>query len=60
MQNSVFEGELTESEMLLVVNGIRERIEVDIDSIRIYVLRSEKFLERKDIGVVKGEISTIL
>ncbi len=60
VQNSVFEGELTESEMLLVEDGIRERIDVDIDSTRIYILRSEKFLERKDIGVVKGEISTIL
>lgn len=60
VQNSVFEGELTESELLLVKSGIRERIDNNADSIIIYTVENQKFLDRHLIGKEKADISTII
>lgn len=60
VQNSVFEGELTESEMMLVDAGIKERIDVETDSVLIYSLKTDKFLDRKEIGAPRASISTII
>jgi CRISPR-associated protein Cas2 len=60
IQNSVFEGELTESELLLLTHEISERIDPSADSVRIYILKSEKFVQKINIGITKGVTSTIL
>lgn len=60
VQNSVFEGELTESELILLENGIRERIDSNTDSVIIYRMESRKFLHRHLIGKEKADISTII
>lgn len=60
VQNSVFEGELTDSEFLEVKKGAEELIDKNLDSIIIYKLKDEKFLERTYIGTPKVDLSTII
>ena len=60
VQNSVFEGELTKSEFMRVESGLSEIIDKNEDSITFYILNSERFLERKFIGVRKSEPASII
>ena len=60
VQNSVFEGELTESEFMRVEMGLKEIINENEDSITIYVFPNEKVLKRKFIGIRKNEPTFVL
>lgn len=60
IQNSVFEGEVTDSEFQLIYNGLMEIIDVEIDSIIIYKLRMEELLNREVLGIEKSPIDGIL
>jgi CRISPR-associated protein Cas2 len=60
VQNSVFEGELTESELMRVEMGLKEIINENEDSITIYIFPNEKILEKRFIGIRKNEPTFIL
>jgi CRISPR-associated protein Cas2 len=60
VQNSVFEGELTKVELKIIENRIKQIINENEDSVRIYVLRSDKYLDRINIGVEKANLSEII
>ena len=60
IQNSVFEGEVTESEFELIYKGLMEIIDTDVDSIIIYKLRMAELLNREVLGVEKSPIDEIL
>jgi CRISPR-associated protein Cas2 len=60
VQNSVFEGELTESEMKRVEIGLSKIIDSNEDSIIIYKFQSANILEKEHIGVKKAEPSFII
>jgi CRISPR-associated protein Cas2 len=60
VQNSAFEGELSEGQLERVRVGLKKLIKPDEDSIIIFTLSSRKWLRREVIGVEKGEISTIV
>jgi len=60
VQNSVFEGELSESELEKVKTGIEEIIDLNSDSVLIYILRTEKAIKKEFIGIKKSEPSFIL
>ena len=60
VQNSVFEGELTKSELKIVVDGLKNIIDEDTDSVIIYKLMMEESLERDVLGIEKSPIDEIL
>ena len=60
VQNSVFEGELTESEFIKVQQGIKNIIDKESDSVIIFKLKDRKFIDRNIIGVDKNIQSDIL
>ena len=60
IQNSVFEGELTNSEFKKVQDGLKEIIDDDVDSVIIYKLMMEESLDRQVLGVEKSPIEEIL
>ncbi|AGN16026.1 CRISPR-associated endonuclease Cas2 [Methanobrevibacter sp. AbM4] len=60
IQNSVFEGELTKSEFKIVVDGLKNIIDENTDSIIIYKLMMEESLERDVLGIEKSPIDEIL
>jgi len=55
VQNSVFEGELTESELMKIEKGLKDIINENEDSIRIYLLPDEKVIQKKVLGIQKNE-----
>jgi CRISPR-associated protein Cas2 len=60
VQNSVFEGELTESQLLRVEEGLSKIMVETEDSALIYVLRDRKWIDRRSLGVKKGEPNNML
>lgn len=60
IQNSVFEGELTKSEFKIVIDGLRNIIDEDVDSVIIYKLMMEESLNREVLGIEKSPIDEIL
>jgi len=60
IQNSVFEGELTKATLRAVEKGLKEITDPALDSIIIFVLKDEKFLEKRFIGEPKVEPTNII
>jgi len=60
VQNSVFEGELTESELVKIKEVLKEIIDINEDSIIIYILHSNKVLQKEHIGIKKEEPSFVI
>jgi CRISPR-associated protein Cas2 len=59
VQNSVFEGELSDSQLEKLKHEVKKIMISDEDSIIIYSMES-KWLGRDIIGLEKKEISTII
>jgi len=54
-QNSVFEGSLTRSQLLEILNNLKKITNKEEDSIRIYVIKDKFFIkEIINIGIEKG------
>lgn len=60
VQNSVFEGELTDGKFQELQFGLRKRIKPDKDSVLFYKMRAEYDFEKETMGVEKASIDTIL
>lgn len=60
IQNSVFEGEVTDSEFEIIYKGLMKIIDEDVDSIIIYKLRMVELLNREVLGIEKSPIDEIL
>ncbi|MEM5803569.1 MAG: CRISPR-associated endonuclease Cas2 [candidate division WOR-3 bacterium] len=60
IQNSVFEGDLTVSEIKKIKKEIERMIDPQTDSVLFYILKSDKFLIKENLGLNRNKISTIL
>jgi len=60
IQNSVFEGELTEFKLKELLHEARSIIDNDADSIIIFKSREQKWLDKLVIGKEKNELSNLL
>jgi len=60
VQNSVFEGEVKESEFVKIVSGVKKLINKNEDSVIFYKLSSGKFVKREILGVEKCESGNII
>jgi CRISPR-associated protein Cas2 len=60
VQNSVFEGELTETQIETVKAGLRRLIDEETDSILIYTARDQRWLARESMGRQRSEISNVV
>ncbi|MBI5460447.1 CRISPR-associated endonuclease Cas2 [Methanobacterium sp.] len=60
IQNSVFEGEVTPSELAFIKNNLKKIMNKNEDSVIIYTLRTEKALKRDVMGIEKAPIDGIL
>lgn len=59
-QNSVFEGELTEAQIEKVRLSLKSIINLETDSVLIYIARDEKWLRREEIGNQRGTTANII
>ena len=55
VQNSVFEGELTNPQIERVKAGLRRIMVEAVDSVLIYTARDRRWLARESIGHERGE-----
>jgi len=55
VQNSVLEGELSWAQLEKLKSELSQAIKPEEDSILLYVLRGERWLERQRLGKSKGE-----
>ena len=60
VQNSVFEGELTDSEIRLVENSMKELIEKSSDHVVVYILKDRKYICRDEFGTPKLDVTNVL
>ena len=60
VQNSVFEGFLTESQLARVRDGISKRIEEEEDSVYIYKLPDDRWLKKEVIGQVRMPTEAVI
>jgi CRISPR-associated protein Cas2 len=54
IQNSVFEGELTESQLLKIRNKLYELTDTSEDSVIIFTSREKRWLSKSVIGIEKN------
>jgi|YNPMSStandDraft_1061717.scaffolds.fasta_scaffold08372_4 CRISPR-associated protein Cas2 len=60
VQNSVFEGEITEASFLELKKEVEGLINNKYDSIIYYIFDSKNYFERGIIGVEKSNLDTII
>lgn len=60
IQNSVFEGEITESQLIRIQNYLHKNIDEGYDFVKIYSMSSNKYLDIYNIGTPKKEPTNIL
>lgn len=60
VQNSVFEGELTDSQHAALKAEIKKTLNLDEDSVIFYALSSQKWLAREIMGVEKNPTDNII
>ena len=60
IQNSVFEGEITELKLRELKHKAREIMHLKADSLIIFCSREERWLEKEVIGQEKNELDNFL
>ena len=55
IQNSVFEGELLESQMLKLKSELNKYIRDDKDSVIVFKSRSQRWLDKEFLGMVEED-----
>ena len=55
IQNSVFEGELLESQMLKLKTELNRYIREDKDSVIVFKSRSQKWLDKEFFGMIEDD-----
>ncbi len=60
VQNSVFEGELTEAKLQEVKTGLKRIIKMEKDSILFYQLQHQKSAKREIMGQDKNPTDTLI
>jgi len=60
IQNSVFEGELTEVKLKELLHKAKAIMQEDADSIIVFKSRQEKWMEKQVIGKEKNNLDNII
>ncbi|MEB2785227.1 CRISPR-associated endonuclease Cas2 [Algoriphagus persicinus] len=60
IQNSVFEGEITEVKLKELLANAKKFMKVEQDSIIIFKSRDERWLEKEIVGLEKNDLDTFL
>jgi CRISPR-associated protein Cas2 len=60
IQNSVFEGEITEVKLKELVLKAKAIMELEEDSVIIFKTRQEKWLEKQIVGIERSGLDQIL
>ncbi|MHA1867567.1 MAG: CRISPR-associated endonuclease Cas2 [Candidatus Heimdallarchaeaceae archaeon] len=59
-QNSVFEGKITKATLAQIKTGIKRIIKKEVDSIKIFKIKGEQWMNIEIIGVEKNKFQNII
>lgn len=60
IQNSVFEGELSEVKLKVLISRAKEIMDLETDSLIIFKARQEKWLDKQVVGHEKSDLDQFL
>lgn len=60
IQNSVFEGEISDANFIRLKDQLLKVIDKEHDTITFYILRTTAYLRKENLGIVKGESTIII
>ena len=60
IQNSVLEGEITDSNFYRLKEEVKKIINKDEDSVLFYILRDTKYSEKENLGIIKNSDNRFL
>ena len=60
VQNSAFEGELTEAQLERIKAGLSDLIDQDYDSVYVYRLPDKKYVQKEVLGLKKALTEILL
>jgi CRISPR-associated protein Cas2 len=60
VQNSVFEGEISEANYVKLKTELANIMDPDVDSVVFYTFRTQKYTKREEMGLRKGGEDNIL
>jgi CRISPR-associated protein Cas2 len=60
IQNSVFEGEISEVKLKELLHKAIQIMDTEIDSVIVFKSRNEKWLDKEVIGKEKNELNNVL
>ncbi len=60
VQNSVFEGDITDANFIKLKHELKKNIKKEEDSIVFYVFRTKAYTSREIMGIEKGKSETII
>ena len=60
IQNSVFEGDVTEAQFEIIKQGIKDKINKEKDSVIIYQFDSANYTKRDVLGVERNETDSFI
>jgi CRISPR-associated protein Cas2 len=60
VQNSAFEGEISEAQLERVNLGLKDIMDLDKDSVYLYIMRDVKWMTKEILGQTKGRTENIL
>ncbi|WP_338206070.1 CRISPR-associated endonuclease Cas2 [Parageobacillus thermoglucosidasius] len=60
VQNSVFEGEISEANYVKLKMELENIMDPDVDSVVFYTFRTQKYSKREEMGLRKGGEENIL
>ncbi|MCI0472616.1 MAG: CRISPR-associated endonuclease Cas2 [Ignavibacteria bacterium] len=60
VQNSVFEGEVTEAKLKELKIGLKKLIRDEVDSVFFYGVRDQNWLNKETMGVEKNPTDTFI
>ena len=60
IQNSVFEGDISEVKLMELKHKLDEIMDSDVDSVIIFKSRQEKWLDKEIIGLERSKVDNFL
>lgn len=60
VQNSVFEGEVSQANLVKLKKELALLVEPDEDSVILYTFRSQKYSKREIMGLEKGNVDFLI
>ena len=60
IQNSIFEGEISELKLKELILEARQIMDEDYDSVIIFTSRNERWLEKQVVGLERNDIDNFL